>query len=186
MKRNTKAKIQTIALGVLKIIVAGSLVTFSGLFSQGSSSNKLLRAFGKYTVWEIKRTARRLKLQGMIEYDEEDEHSPIFITEKGFARLIKADLRTVKGKKWDHFWRIISFDIPERKIVRDKFQKLLKSLGFYQIHKSLYAYPYECKEDILRIASQLHICSHLLILTVPNLGHKESCARQHYFHRSKL
>lgn len=185
MKRNTKAKIQTIALSVLKIVAAGSLVTISGLFSQGYSSNKLLRAFGKYMVWEIKRAVRRLKLQGMIEYDEEDEQSPIILTEKGFIRLTKVNLRTLKGKKWDHFWRVLSFDIPELKSARDKFQKLLKSLGFYRIHKSLYVYPHECKDDVLRLASQYHICSHILILTVPNLGPREKDARQYYFHRSK-
>ena len=67
---------------------------------------------------------RTLKIQKLITYDEQDEHSPIMITEKGFVRSSKDNFINIKGRKWDHFWRLILFDIPEYKHKRQAFQQM--------------------------------------------------------------
>jgi DNA-binding transcriptional regulator PaaX len=183
MKRKKTEKMKTIGMTLLGHLATGTVYTFIGLLSQGNNANKLFKEFGKVAAWQIKRMLRRLKLQGLIKYDEEDESSPILLTEKGFIRHIKTNFLNFKGKRWDHLWRMILFDIPEKAKTRKAFQKTLKSIGCYQLQKSVYAYPFECKDDILRIAAQIHSSRYVMVYTVPNLGPHEKPAREYYFNR---
>ena len=52
-------------------------------------------------------------------------------------------------KKWDTYWRIVVFDIPEKhKKAREALRHKLKELGFYKFQKSIFVIPYECKDEI--------------------------------------
>ena len=54
-----------------------------------------------------------------------------------------------KSKKWDGYWRIIIFDIPEKfKIAREAIRQKLQKLGFYQLQKSVFVIPYSCEKEI--------------------------------------
>lgn len=161
----------------------GTVVTLAGLLSQGRTAPRLCKAFAKYGYWRIQKMLRRLKIQGLIEYDAEDEYAPIYLTDKGFARKIKDDLRHIQGKKWDHFWRLVMFDIPKRKRTRDAFQKTLKRIGFFQLQKSVYVYPFDCHEQCTELMKPFQIRPHVVIATTPNLGHMEKQARAFYFQK---
>jgi len=52
-------------------------------------------------------------------------------------------------EKWDGQWRMVIFDIPEdlRK-ARDALRSKLKELGFCELQKSVFVFPYECKDEI--------------------------------------
>jgi len=50
---------------------------------------------------------------------------------------------------WDGLWRIVLFDIPEKfKQGRYALTGKLKGLGFYPMQKSVFIYPYDCKNEI--------------------------------------
>lgn len=54
-----------------------------------------------------------------------------------------------KPKRWDGYWRIVIFDIPEKfKIAREAIRQKLQNLGFRQIQKSVFAVPYPCEKEI--------------------------------------
>mgnify|MGYP001594731435 CR=1 FL=1 len=58
-------------------------------------------------------------------------------------------LRPVKPSVWDKKWRVLLFDIPEEfKKSRDGFAANLKRIGFTQIQKSVFAFPYPCFEEL--------------------------------------
>lgn len=183
MRRCQKDKIRTITRLFYDLLKVGTVITLTMLVSQGRTGPKLLRGFAKYGVWRIRQMLREQKLLGYIEYDEEDEHSPILLTNKGFLRVTKENLRNARGTKWDHLWRLISFDIPEKTGVRKKFVALLRSIGCYRVQKSIYAYPHECKEHILSLASSCRASSYVDVFTVPNLGRHEKHARRFYIQR---
>ena len=67
-------------------------------------------------------------------------------------RVLKYKLDDIKIKntnKWDGLWRIVIFDIPERqKRARDALSLKLKEIGMLPIQKSVFASPYECKNEI--------------------------------------
>ncbi len=184
MKRKTKNSITIVSRTLLKILGVGTLITIAGLLSQGRNTDKLIKGLGKYSVWEIKRMLRTLKIQKLITYDEQDEHSPIMITEKGFVRSSKDNFINIKGRKWDHFWRLILFDIPEYKHKRQAFQQMLRSIGCFQVQKSVYAYPFDCQSDLMRLASRYHVGNDVTLLIIPSLGKHEKIARDFYFYKS--
>lgn len=184
MKRKTKDKISTLADALLYILATTGLFTLTGLLSQGRNADKLFRALVGCSIWRIKKALRVLQIRGLIEYTQTDEHSPIYITKKGFLRYTKRKFKQHKGKKWDHLWRLIIFDITERSNARRKFQYCLTSIGCFKIQKSVYAYPFGCKNDIKSLASNFSVSSRVEVLTVPNLGSHEKPARQFYFQRA--
>ncbi|MBU1032372.1 MAG: CRISPR-associated endonuclease Cas2 [Patescibacteria group bacterium] len=185
MKRKTKDKLATATDAILEILATSSLLTLAAFLAQGRNADKIFKKLGLYSIWRIKKSLREMRINGFIEYCPEDEHSPIYITKKGFFRYTKAKLKKIKGNKWDHFWRLIMFDISERSNMRRKFQHTLKSIGCYKIQKSVYAYPFDCKDDIKLLASNFKISSRVEILTIPNLGSHERLARRFYFERQK-
>lgn len=186
MRRQNKEKIKITGLALLEVLATGAFLTTAGLLSQGRGADRLLKSFAKYGAWRIRQLLRQLRFQNCIVYDEEDERAPIHLTEKGFIRVTKSKLRRIDGKKWDHLWRLIIFDIPDRKKSRRRFQQLLRRIGCFRVQRSVYAYPFECKDDILRLAAQYRSSSCVLVYTVPNLGPCERHARNFYFRRAKL
>src|SRR3989339_239988 len=54
-------------------------------------------------------------------------------------------------KCWDKKWRVLIFDIPEkRKYLREKIRNTLGAIGFSQLQKSVWVYPYDC-EDLIAL-----------------------------------
>ncbi|MBI2669984.1 MAG: hypothetical protein HYX20_02495 [Candidatus Yanofskybacteria bacterium] len=75
------------------------------------------------------------------------------ITRMGEDRVKHFDpnsIRLQKQETWDGKWRVIIFDVPVNKNWnRQAFTNKLKELGFIMIQKSVWAYPYECYEEIM-------------------------------------
>lgn len=70
------------------------------------------------------------------------------LTEKGKRKAMQLrfdDLTIAKPKNWDGIWRIVIFDIPNKKTnARDALRFKLRDLGFYQLQKSVWVFPYPC------------------------------------------
>lgn len=89
---------------------------------------------------------------GAVKFAEEDGKIIAILTKVGKEKIKKFDfenMRIKKSAKWDGKWRLIIFDIEEgKKVAREFFRSKLKSLGFYQLQKSVYIYPYPCRKEI--------------------------------------
>jgi len=75
----------------------------------------------------------------------------VFITEKGKLKALSSQLENLKNKKgeWDGKWRMVSFDIPELyKKGRDALRYKLKYIGFRELQKSVFIFPYDCQKEI--------------------------------------
>lgn len=68
-----------------------------------------------------------------------------YLTKKGKQEVHKIILTNkIKNNKWDRKWRILIFDIPEaKKKFRDNLRKILISIGFRQLQKSVWVFPYD-------------------------------------------
>jgi DNA-binding transcriptional regulator PaaX len=96
---------------------------------------------------------KRLYWSELIDYKENNDGTvTLILSDKGKKRVLKYNLDTIKIKKpmrWDGLWRIVIFDIPEHlKQGRDALAGKLKQLGFYPLQKSVFIYPYECKNEV--------------------------------------
>lgn len=111
---------------------------------------------------------RYLRRQGYIEVFIEGKEKYAELTDKGKKRigeLLLNDLKVKRPKKWDSKWRIVIFDIPEdKKHNRDVFREKIRNLGFIQVQKSVYVYPFECTKEIAFLSESLFIGEYVIIM----------------------
>jgi DNA-binding transcriptional regulator PaaX len=171
MKRIKRIKIGEREKDILRII------GIIGLFAMiAIAPNALLMFKGltkkRKTIEEtnIKRRIKRLVEKDII-YLSGDK---VKLTKKGkeLIRLIQAEdiVKISKPKKWDKLWRLVSYDVPNYKNhERDYFRRKLKELNFVQIQKSLWAMPYECREEIAVISQNLGISPFVVYMQTDHL-----------------
>lgn len=112
----------------------------------------------------LREVASKLKQKGLVSFTTENGRTRMRITEKGKAALAKT-LRYAppqKPKRWDGKWRLVIFDIPERRrALRDKVRQLVAGFGFARLQDSVWAYPYDCEDVITLLKTDLRIGSEL-------------------------
>ncbi len=95
---------------------------------------------------------RRLLKDGSLELTREGRQLYVSLTEEGrkkAGRFQIGALAIQKPKRWDKKWRIVIFDIPhENRLVREVLRGFLKRLGFYQMQKSVWILPYDCRDEV--------------------------------------
>ena len=98
----------------------------------------------------VSSTAAKMVKKGLLKfngkfYEPTQEGRNIF-------RLWQLDnYRLKKPGKWDKKWRIIVYDIAEKKgKTRRQISDLFKHIGLYRLQDSIWIYPYDC-EDIMAL-----------------------------------
>src|SRR3989344_3005352 len=77
-------------------------------------------------------------------------------------------LKLPSKKKWDKKWRIVLFDIPEpKKKTRDALRRKLKKLGFLEFQKSVFIFPFPCRDEINFIINFFDIHDNVFYLEAP-------------------
>lgn len=136
-----------------------NLLAMTSIFVIAANSpyfaRNILKSYKKWKKFSKKRvvdTFYNLKRQGLIQIEKKGKQIYISLTEKGKkkAGIFQINnLKVEKPKKWDRKWRVVIFDISElKKINREAFRGKLKELGFYQLQKSVWAHPYDCRAEI--------------------------------------
>ncbi|MBU4479920.1 hypothetical protein KKG48_00550 [Patescibacteria group bacterium] len=109
--------------------------------------------FKNFDKNELKRSIKSLYESNVIDCKENsDGTTTIFLSNSGKKKVITYsidNLEIKKPKKWDGKWRFVLFDIPEtQKRLRRVLGGHLKILGFFEFQKSVFAHPYDCKDEI--------------------------------------
>ena len=82
----------------------------------------------------------------------------------------KASFVNDRKKKWDHRYRLVMFDIPERrKSTRERIRLEMRGLGFLRIQDSAWLYPYDCEEFIALLKADLHIGKDVLYAVIEEI-----------------
>lgn len=93
-----------------------------------------------------------LRKQGCINIKKINHQIYISLTKEGRKKAgwLQIDsLKIKRPKKWDNKWRIVIFDIGQLKnIYREAFRGKLKELGFVPLQKSVWIYPFECRDEV--------------------------------------
>jgi len=187
MRLKTKENFKDITKTVLMIVGAGAGISLLTILSGGKRSDQLFKGLGRYAKWKIVQTLKQLRLRGYIKFSEDDEKEPICITEKGMKRFLRYSLSHRAGekiKKWDYLWRMVIFDIPNKKRKsREVFRRALISFGFYPLQKSVFVSPRKCEKEMIALGRMYGVSVHMLILTVASLGPREDGVRKYFFER---
>lgn len=114
-----------------------------------TTSDIIKKAHGTYWAekeWEAIRALRRLESSGHIKKKKKDKK--IYLTEKGYTEILKYQIQE-NHPQWDDKWRIVIFDIPEEKRnYRDFLRYLLRWLGFKELQKSVWVFPYDVRDKL--------------------------------------
>ena len=177
MKNIKISKKGDIAKVVLKSLLIGgmivSVIALPGMapvldFFQSDKKNKKRRMYD---------TLYKMKKQRLVKMYYKDGKEVIEITEKGKKKLLKYEFDEMKikiPKRWDGLWRIVIFDIPEkRKKARDAINYKLKDLGFYPIQKSTFIFPYECKNEIDFVAEHFFARKYINYIVAKEIDNSE-------------
>jgi len=95
---------------------------------------------------------KRLKKSQLVILREENGAFFVELTEKGRRTVQKIqfqDLSPQKSSRWDGVWRIVIFDIPnKKKAAREVFRKKLKEWEFYQLQESVWVCLWPCAKEL--------------------------------------
>lgn len=154
---------------IAKIILAS--IAFAGVVSVVAIAPNMFSLLGKrrFNNRKIQSAFAGLKHRGFIEVlREKDGKEVVRITSKGETKIREFELDSLvirKPWRWDKKWRIVIFDIPNRyRNARDALREKIKDLGFYQLQKSVWVYPYPCDEEVTFVANAFGVLPFVEIL----------------------
>ena len=171
-RRKRKSDIQRAVLTTIKM--AGLL----GVALLAPNAIQCFKALGftpsKRQSEVIKRSKDNLIKDGLLKY----EGKFLCLTAKGETRLEfleVSDWKVDKPKKWDGKWRMLIFDIPEkRKLLRNKIRFTLISIGFAKLQKSVWIFPYPCEDLVNLLKVDFKVGKGLLYLIVDSIENDRS------------
>ena len=116
----------------------------------------------------------RLERKGLVTFILKDGRKFACLTPAGTQRLKleqeKAALRLQKKKRWDKRWRIIIFDIPERRRgMRSRLRAIMQECGFVRLQDSVWVYPHDCEELTALLKAELKAGSSVLYMVVEKI-----------------
>lgn len=110
------------------------------------------------------------------ERENPDGSLTMVLTDKGKEKAITFHIDNMEIKKpkvWDKKWRMVIFDVPEKKrAARDVLRANLKRLGFYEFQKSVFVHPYPCKDEMDYLIEYYDIRPHVRIVTATELDNE--------------
>ncbi len=132
-----------------------------GVLSVALMAPNVLQALGRFGLinprqkkYGINKSLKRLIERGYIRVEGIGKQKSITLTPKGekYAALLgEGRLAPRRPKRWDGKWRMLMFDIPERrKRLREIVRMHLIEFGFERMQDSVWVYPYDC-EDLIAL-----------------------------------
>ncbi len=159
-KGNRRIPLQTIILGTLYVsgvlgfaLVAPNAVRLFDYLNPISRKNTI--RFNQ----RIAQALQRLEQRGLIRITGEGKRREIYLAPQGekiIDTLYAGAYVIPLPARWDGYWRLVMFDIPERrKKVRDTLRMLLRGAGFIHFQHSAWVQPYPCDELVTLLRSHL-------------------------------
>jgi len=187
-----KRKAREMVKSLLGICAVGALTLFVGGGAVSpKQAKRLWKELGEYSLGRVKQCLKRMKMQDYIRYDEDDLTKPIIITEKGLQRYalqtLKDKIRGLAMKRWDHIWRLVTFDVKEdERWRRDMLRRHLQGMNFFKLQKNVYIIPFAVEKELEQFIKTYKMYDEVLILQVADLGKKEKRAREYFLDRGNI
>lgn len=179
-KRKRKQDIQH---AVLATIAVTGFVAFAAVAGNALQLLDYLPN-NKYNLrYRAKSAAGRLIVKGYANWVERNGKKYLRITPTGRKALAfeqaKVALKNQK-KKWDGRWRMVVFDVPERRRkVRNRLCAIMGSVGFVRLQDSVWVYPYDCEDFIALLKAELKIGKDVLYAIVDTIENDKGI-RKHF------
>lgn len=164
--RNTRIQKAIISIiGTVGVLSVAMLAPNVFKILPKSGFNKL-----KHNKKSIDNSRTRLIKNGILAYDK---NGFLFLTKKGeskFKEIEAKEYKIIKPKKWDRKWRVLIFDIREKKrVLRNKIRYTLVSIGFIRLQNSVWVFPYDCEDLITLLKVDFKIGAEVLYMVVDKI-----------------
>lgn len=148
-KINGKLALYPEAKTVLLLLAAGCVLSLA-ILSPGATP--LVGIWKSFNKRRFRHNIYRFQKQKYVEIETNGDEKIVKITIDGLKKVLSYKINSMKihkPEKWDGKWRMIVFDISNKKRpYRDRFRKQIKALCLYRLQKSIYVYPYPCFDQI--------------------------------------
>ena len=178
-KRDKKNKVGQISLSTAKVVFIilkeiGQITIDS--FFHNSHAGRFGYSYGPRQYRNYHSTVSRLAKNGFLRKD-----GNIYkLTPKGEKEAFFSLLEFYKNsgvlknnsehEKWDGKWRIIFFDVPEKKRrYRDELRSMLKLIGFKLFQQSIWVYPYKVPSFLKDILFEEKIKQYTRLITTDSI-----------------
>jgi len=121
-----------------------------------------------------KSALHQLAKKGLVTFVERDGKRYARLTKEGetafaFEREMRS-FQEVRKRRWDKQWRMVLFDIPERRRkVRLRLRTIMREIGFVRVQDSAWVYPYDCEEFVALLKAELKIGKDVLYVIVSEM-----------------
>jgi len=167
--------------GVIRVFVVGgvvgaAMVAPNIIQALDKPTTKLLKHLDKRSAdRELRRIINYMTSQGLIRGDY--EHG-LQITPKAKQRLRQVRphrFSVVKPDSWDKSWRLVMYDIPEKyKSSRNVIAKELRQAGFWQLQRSVWIFPHECRAEVEALALHLGVDKFVTYMKVEHIDNQKA------------
>ena len=157
-----------LAKEILKGLALGGFIVMCFAMPNLAQVVDLFKPKNSREKYRVDRTLGNLQKQKLVKIYQKGGNDVVEITELGKKKLLEYNLDEMSlnvPKKWDGWWRIVMFDIPESKRRgRDAVSRKIKELGMYPIQKSVFVSPYVCKNEIDFIGEFFGLRNHIIYI----------------------
>lgn len=183
-KARSERRWGTFQKSLLAAVAIGGIVVVAATVPNAA---QLLRFFPGYKKgakfnYQTKSALSRLAVKGLITFVEKDGKRFARITEKGEGVLEMETEKVAmkKKRKWDRRWRVVIFDVPEkRKSVRASLRRFMSEYEFVRLQDSVWIYPYDCEDLIALAKANFRIGADVLYMIVERLE-RDKHLREHF------
>jgi len=164
------------ALGGVMVAI-GAVPDFSKIIKYYANAKK-----GARFNYQAKTVLGRLVAKGFVTFEERSGRRYARITERG-KQILELEIQKVahaKKRKWDRRWRVVIFDIPERRrSVRVRLRRFMEEYGFVRLQDSVWVYPHDCEDLIALAKANLRIGADALYMIVERIE-RDKHLREHF------
>ena len=171
--------LRTLAVGGLisVALVAPKTLTLLKKLDRGAVNRKNLYR-------RITQAITDLEYVGLVKTSGERGHRKVELTDKGHATvetIYANEYRIPEPAFWDGKWRVVIFDIREkRRRVRSQLRLLLSGAGFLRLQDSVWVYPYPCDEFVGLIRAHLKSGTGEMLSFVAEALESDKKLREHF------
>ena len=152
------------------------VIVFIGIAAPNAAGHliKLLGWVPDYkNKYRTERVVSSLKNKKFVRFWVEDGKGKLELTKEGKIHLAGLEVNKIKlptKTNWDGLWRMVTFDIPEKlKINRKRFTRALIFVGMQNLEKSIFIFPHECKEPVLKIAKLFEVDKYIKYIVAKSI-----------------
>lgn len=138
---------------ILLILFAG--LAFGGAYTpkhQSQIMREVQKEWKRIDREKVNKQIKELYRSKLVDLKQHPDGAfTMILTDKGKLKVLRHHFAhmSVQKQKWDGKWRIVVFDVPEKvRKARDALRWKLKDLGFCELQKSVFVFPYECKDEV--------------------------------------